>query len=69
MTEMQPTEIELTGKKDRHAPSKRRIAAYSFAALMIALIIALVILLARQATITPESINPEDLSADRTEQK
>jgi flagellar basal body-associated protein FliL len=57
MTEMQPTEIELTAKKKRpESVSKRKIAAIIAIIIVIAAIAAFTAILANQASSDPESV-------------
>jgi len=64
MTEMQPTEIELTGKKKKPASiSKRKIAAVALGILLLILAIALTTMLASRASKSPEVIQPVALPA------
>ena len=60
MTEMQQTEIELTGKKKKKASlSKRKIAAFVALIIFIIVIIMLTMMLANRASRTPEIIQPQ----------
>jgi hypothetical protein len=60
MTEMQPTEIELTARsRKKPSLSKRKIAAFVALVIFIAAIIALTIALANRASRTPEIIQPQ----------
>lgn len=57
MTELQPTEIELTAKKKRpDSLSKRKIVAFVVLIIMIALIAGFTIVLANRASQAPETI-------------
>ena len=59
MTELQPTEIELTAKRKKPVSlSKRKIAALVAVIIVISLAAALTAVLAHQASRTPESIQP-----------
>ncbi|HNY18396.1 MAG TPA: hypothetical protein PK542_06625 [Treponemataceae bacterium] len=60
MTEMQPTEIELTARpRKKPSLSKRKIAAFAAIVIFIAAIVALTIALANRASRTPEIIQPQ----------
>lgn len=57
MTELQPTEIELTGKKKSASSlSRRKIIAFVAVVLVCALIAGLTAILAHRASRTPEII-------------
>lgn len=68
MTELQPTEIEFTGKKKRSAFwSKKAFVFYSLLLLLIILVSALTLILANRATISPEMLDPAPLPTEATE--
>jgi len=57
---MQPTEIELTGKKkSKNSLSKRKIAAVTALVLFIIGTVILTVILANRASRTPEIIQPQ----------
>lgn len=61
MTELQPTEIELTAKSKKPASvSKRKIVAFVVLIVIIALIAAFTIVLANRASHAPESLQPQN---------
>ncbi|HNY22018.1 MAG TPA: hypothetical protein PKO22_07710 [Treponemataceae bacterium] len=57
MTDLQPTEIELTGKKKRR--SKRKIFAVIFLIVFVAAIAVLTALLANRASKSPQMVQPQ----------
>ncbi len=60
MTEMQPTEIELTGKKKKSASvSKRKIFAFCALIVVIALIVVFTAILAHRASRSPQMIQTQ----------
>lgn len=68
MTELQPTEIELTGKK-RHpvSLSRRRVVAGIVVILLVAFLIALTAVMANRASINPGVMQPATLPPETTE--
>jgi len=59
MTEMQPTEIELTGKpKKEHSHSKRKIFAWVSIIVVILVIMLITIFMANRASISPDLVEP-----------
>ncbi len=60
MTEMQPTEIELTARtKKKPSLSKRKIAAFAALVVFIVALVILTVVLANRASRTPEIIQPQ----------
>lgn len=60
MTELQPTEIELTGKKKKiESLSKRKIIAFILVLFLVVLIAIVTAVLAHRASRTPEIIQPQ----------
>jgi flagellar basal body-associated protein FliL len=60
MTEMQPTEIELTGRpKKKLSLSKRKIVAFVALVIFIVATVILTVMLANRASRTPEIIQPQ----------
>lgn len=70
MTEMQPTEIELTGKKKRPVSlSRRKIVLIAITIAVILLAVILTAVLANRASRSPESIQTQALPSEGTELK
>ncbi len=68
MTELQPTEIELTGRKKKPVSvSKRKLLVIGFVILFIALAAALTAVLANRASQTPDILQQQTLSAEAIE--
>lgn len=62
MTELQPTEVELTGKKKKPASvSKRKIILFSSILAFIVIAAILTVILARDASHNPDLLQPGDL--------
>lgn len=60
MTEMQPTEIELTARpKKKPSLSKRKIFAFAAIVVFVIALVVLTIALANRASRTPEIIQPQ----------
>lgn len=69
MTELQPTEIELTSKRrpsSRGTHSKRKIIVFISAIILILFISVLTVILAHQVSKTPQLIQPQTVSAEGT---
>jgi flagellar basal body-associated protein FliL len=65
MTELQPTEIELTAKKKKkRSLSKRKIAAVVTILILIAAVIGLTVILAHRASRNPQIIQPVVVPAE-----
>jgi uncharacterized membrane protein len=65
MTELQPTEIELSSrKKGAKHRSKRKIAAVVFLVIMCILIVILTAVLAHRASKTPQMVQPTAVPAE-----
>jgi len=68
MTELQPTEIELTGRKKKPASvSKRKILLIGLILLIITLAAALTAVLANRASKTPDLLQQQTLGAEALE--
>lgn len=62
MTELQPTEIELTGKKKKPTSmSKRILILFSSILAFVAIVAILTAILARDASHNPDLLQPGDL--------
>lgn len=67
MTELQPTEIELTGKKRNPVSvSKRKIFLFALIIFIIAIVVGLTVLLANRASKSPASIQIQTLPPEGT---
>jgi len=61
MTELQPTEIELTSKKRKpDSRSKRKLIAFIIVLVLCALIAGLTVILAQRASRTPEAVQNQN---------
>jgi hypothetical protein len=68
MTELQPTEIELTGKKKKPVSiSRRKMLVFILILVLIAIASVLTAILARQASKAPDTIQQQTLPAEGTE--
>jgi len=68
MTELQPTEVELTGRKKKPASvSKRKLLLIGLIILIIALAAALTAVLANRASKNPDLLQQQTLSAEALE--
>ena len=67
MTELQPTEIELTGKKRKpDSISKRKVLLFALIIVIVATAAGLTIILANRASKSPDTIQPQTLPAEGT---
>ncbi len=65
MTELQPTEVELTGKKKKHVSiSKRKLIFVISTLVFIALAVILTVILANRASSSTEGIQQQTLPAE-----
>ncbi|HOC29680.1 MAG TPA: hypothetical protein PKH40_08360 [Treponemataceae bacterium] len=69
MTELQPTEVELTGRKKKKpaSMSKRKIAAIVSITLLVAALAVLTVFLAHRASATPDLVQPGALPAEQVQ--